>query len=445
MGSYNHQELEKAGIVWKIPLERSKKQKLPNVPIEIDGKISQSAIIDSGATMCVITSAEAYRIWGNSMNRKLKHTRFNMLGVDDKKLDVLGSIRTSVKMGKLSTVFDFVIINSPSKEILIGLDFLIKHHLTLISDKYIAKIILDKKSQQLNERRKEIIPKYKKSYLAMAEEDSVIEPFQGLTSIKLKLDTDENLNGKLVVLTTEYEQTELEVHELIGLWTIDTVINNTANILMHNKDYPAPIRINKGESIAKAWVMEEEDYIDEKVRRILEHIDKETKFYDDETLNKQIQVETIGLESIVNMDVEEAIEEANIVNKKYMNQIKEILNIHKKAISVHDYDLGKYNLEKIKIKMDDLTPIHSPYRPAPPQLRNKAIAVLDQLEKYGIITRGYSPFAAQIRWVPKAQLDDHSRIPGQKAQNQEDPEPRMAIDYSHMRDKVTLGINPTGA
>ena len=129
------------------------------------------------------------------------------------------------------------------------------------------------------------------------------------------------------------------------------------------------------------------------------------------------------------MEVEEAIEEANVVNKQYEKQIKEILTKHKEAISVHTYDIGRYKLEKIKIKMDDITPIHSPYRPPPPQLRNKAQAILNQLERYGIITKGYSPFAAQIRWVPKAQPDDHSRIPGQKAQDQEDPEPRMAIDY----------------
>ena len=143
-----NRELELAGIVWKVPLERSKNRKLPNIPIEIDGRISQNAIIDSGATMCVITSAEAYRIWGNHMNSKLRHTRYNMLGVDDKRLDVLGSVRTNVKLGELTTVFDFLIINSPSKEILIGLDFLIKHHLTLIGDKYVAKIILDKQNQQ---------------------------------------------------------------------------------------------------------------------------------------------------------------------------------------------------------------------------------------------------------------------------------------------------------
>ena len=70
-------------------------------------------------------------------------------------------------------------------------------------------------------------------------------------------------------------------------------------------------------------------------------------------------------------------------------------------------------------------------------MRNKALSILEQLVKADIITPGYAPFTAQIRWVVKAQPDDHSRIPGQKAiNNDKGNDLRMAIDFSHMKSKV---------
>ena len=237
-------------------------------------------------------------------------------------------------------------------------------------------------------------------------------------------------------MTTETIPNDFEPNQVM---TTDRVERNMANLFIHNKTGPIEVIIEEGEELGTAWILDEEQQNKgrEYVRRILEHLDSKVEFWDNETLDNHINPEYIKLENGQTQKVEEAIEEANIVDKQYESRIKNILNKHKEAISTHAYDLGKYKGEKIKIKMNDMTPISCPYRPPPPQYREQALKILEQLEKENIITRQYAPFAAQIRWVVKAAPDDHGRIPGQKLQTNKDPELRMAIDYSHMCGRVT--------
>lgn len=423
---------ENPRIIWKIPLIKDAKQKLPKVMVRIQDKISYNAMIDTGAEKSIITLPEAIRIWGKSLQYKIKPWHNNMLAADNRGLEVMGAISTRLQMGRIVTYVNLIIIKSQSEEILLGYDFLTTHKLSIIEDKYVAHIELGRDNTKPEQEEKYHI------FKVSSMEEVILQPHQSLTPVKVRIHVGRTrLNGRKVVISTEDSEGGLEPHELACIPTIDTVVQNSANILMHNKDYPCERHILEGDIIGAAWQYDKHNEKSYKVRRILEHLDKETKFYDNLTLDEEVEPETIGLEDLTKIDIKEAIEEANIVNKTYMSRIKEILHKHKEAISTHAYDLGKYNVGPIKIKMNDLDPVHVPYRAPQPQLRNKAREILNQLVRADIITPGYAPWTAQIRWVVKPQADDHSRIPGQKInQKDKDPDLRMAIDYSHMRDKV---------
>lgn len=404
---------------------------LPKVKIKLDNRRIVNALLDSGAETSIITSTEAMAIWGSSLIPRLQPWTKNMLTVDDRRVEVMGSIGITVQIGKLDVQHTFVIMKSRSREVLLGYDFMKKHRLSIIESEYVS-----------GPTKEDTIPLQEnyqtKIYKIAAAEQVTLHPQQKLTPVKVKIENGANaLNGVKIVMTTEDIEMGLGEDELICIPTLDIVINNEARILMHNSDYPCPIKIEKGEIIGTAWKYNEGNNNYAKVRKILEHLDKETKYYDGITLDDEIEPETIGLEDTTVLEVEDAIEEANIVDKTFASRIKEILLKHREAISTHPYDIGRYNPGKIKIKMDNLDPVYIKYRPTPPQLKDKARKILEQLERANIITPSYAPWAAQIRWVVKAAPDDHSRIPGQKAEQKEaDKDLRMAIDYSHMKNKV---------
>merc|ERR1712082_122862 len=105
-------------------------------------------------------------------------------------------------------------------------------------------------------------------------------------------------------------------------------------------------------------------------------------------------------------------------------------------------------IRKVKILMDTYLPCWDKYRSPNPQFRRQAEEILKQLVKYDVIAEGYSPFAAQIRWVVKAAPDaaeKEGKIPGQKKFDSKEIELRMAVDYitvNKQTSKVQYPIQP---
>ena len=104
------------------------------------GKTTDNAMIDSGASKSVITEAEAYNLWGSRLKSMLKPWKDNMLGANNERIKVIGLIKVRIKVGQIDTYWELVVIDSRSREILLGRDFMRENRLTLIEDKFIARL-----------------------------------------------------------------------------------------------------------------------------------------------------------------------------------------------------------------------------------------------------------------------------------------------------------------
>ena len=127
-------------LLWIVPLKRTQSHKLPNLTINMGGKTTDNAMIDSGASKSVITKAEAYNLWGSRLKSMLKPWKDNMLGANNERIKVIGLIKVRIKVGQIDTYWELVVIDSRSREILLGRDFMRENRLTLIEDKFIARL-----------------------------------------------------------------------------------------------------------------------------------------------------------------------------------------------------------------------------------------------------------------------------------------------------------------
>ena len=87
-------------------------------------------------------------------------------------------------------------------------------------------------------------------------------------------------------------------------------------------------------------------------------------------------------------------------------RIRDLLRKHRKIFSQHNYDIGHFvidgQVQKVKLTLSDTTPIVEQYRSMSPAKKEAAEQIIQQLEKYKIITRKASGWASQAVWVAKA-------------------------------------------
>ena len=92
--------------------------------------------------------------------------------------------------------------------------------------------------------------------------------------------------------------------------------------------------------------------------------------------------------------------------KDKVEKMRALLKKHQNMFSKHNYHIGHFaidgNVQKVKLKVTDTTPIIERYRAVSPAKRETAEAILNQLEKANIISRKASGFASQAVWVQKA-------------------------------------------
>ena len=147
---------------------------------------------------------------------------------------------------------------------------------------------------------------------------------------------------------------------------------------------------------------------------------------------------------------EDVLSKVNCYHSPAKSGLLKIINQYRKAVSIHKYDLGKYNGEPIKVQVKEGShPVRTRFRPTPPQLFKPAQKLLDQLQKYNIISKETSAYSSAARWVVKAapdlsseQCKERNAAAGSKDEKSTEIDLRLTIDLRQLNDKLIYENHP---
>ena len=171
------------------------------------------------------------------------------------------------------------------------------------------------------------------------------------------------------------------------------------------------------------------------------------QFYDNITTPSEIPM--LGNPDII-PSWEDVLSKVNCYHNKAKPQLMEIINKYKKAVSIHKYDLGKYNGEPVVVQIKEGShPVRTRFRPTPPQLFKPAQKLLDQLQKYNIISKETSAYSSAARWVVKAapdltaqQCKERNAAAGSKDDTSTELDLRLTIDLRQLNDRMIYENHP---
>ena len=117
---------DESEVTWKrfIPFSS---QSSPSVMLDF-ADVSAEAIVDTGATRTMMTKKVVHKIIGKDLPG-LKPTRYRSTQADNSPMIIYGSYSLDFKLGQNDFKQEFIIYEGADNTILLGYDFLKKHHL----------------------------------------------------------------------------------------------------------------------------------------------------------------------------------------------------------------------------------------------------------------------------------------------------------------------------
>ena len=396
-----------------------------NVPItniKIDGK-NVTCTVDTGATRIMITSAMATEIWGKKFQQKLR--KFPDRNVEDAQgnpVTVLGFKQCKIDLGEhLSVDYPAVVYKADHQEILLGYTFLVDHNLNI----YCGKGIGTKPQVEIIKRLN-----YAEEQLQCTPLKDEIIPPKAMKAIKVKVwfPSQWNDNDKMItigspIVTHSEDIGEDDITQLKCPYTYDILgLDFTANVLIDNTNNLEPLLIDKAEIIAHAEFVHDEAS-PEQVKRIIQDssysINEETqlgeyKLHEEDTPKRYDYVDAINIKS-----------EEEGTAEYCRNLLMETESFWSKST----FDMGKFD-KKARMTLTTTTPIWDKYRPINPNKEKQAQEIINQLEKYDIISRANSPYCSQPVWCWKKPKDKEGKLAVAGEADLQAPRAlRLALDY----------------
>ena len=399
-------------------------KKAPITNISMDD-IEISCTVDTGATRVMVTSEMAKTIWGNNFQNGLETFPVSRK-VEDAQgnpVSVLGYKNSKIQIGKnLSVEYPVVIYKANHQEVLLGYTFLVDQKLNIYSGKGIGTQPEIEIVKRLN---------YVTEPLECTPIQDEIIPAKSVKTIKIKVWMPSQWTnkdrlaavGSPIIIHSEDIQEDTGINQLQCPYTYDLLgIDFTAHALIDNSDNLEPRQINKDEIIAEAeFVHEEAD--PEQIKRIIQ----DSSY----SLDEQTQ---LGEYKLLNEDKPNRFDYINSINVKSEDEgtdefCKTLLRDTENFWSKHPFDLGTYDT-KARMTLKNTTPIWDKYRPINPNKEKEAQNIINQLEKYKIISRANSPYCSQPVWCWKKPKDKTGKKAVAGEADLEAPRAlRLALDY----------------
>ena len=421
---------EKVNLPWIEPFLDTAR-KVPCVEILLDNQRIVFTV-DTGATRVLVTSALAEDIWQSDYRKTLK--KFPNIEVQDAQgnlVTVVGYKMCKIKISNMKEVdYPVLVYEAHHKEALLGYTFLVDHQLNIYTGVGIGTPPRPEVVKRLNYTREPLT--------CLVIQDEVIPP-KAIKPVKVKINFPEYWSqqekiaaiGSAVVLHSEDIEPDLKITQLQAMYTYDLIgIDHTATVVVDNNENCQPMYLHKKDLLAHAEFVHEEPS-QEEVNRILHDNDQSFETLTQEGEYKMIEEQKAGRY--------EYVEKINIksTEKEKIEFGKHLLIETEDFWSKHTFDLGKFD-RKARITVNQTQPIRDKYRPVNPKKEHQAQQIIDQLEKYQLISRANSPYCSQPVWCWKKPKDKAGKTAVAGEADFDAPrELRLALDYRRVNKMIS--------
>lgn len=406
---------------WFAPFVKEYNGKNPVIITKLEGE-KIKALLDTGAQVHIIGNITLQNLLGH-FSPLLRSTRTTATDVKGRPVPILGTITLEVNIGGSVRNLIFEVIEG-ADTLIIGNKILYEEDLVLIGRRGIGTKRMA--AEMMSTREEANLPVYVKRDIVIEKGDC--------KQITVNVEGPRRhwgINVNRIFLIDADELDGLQIHPTISHLTEDGELV----AIVSNIDGPQDMTIEKGTrmAIATSEYEEGEQLVTETMADLASIQAEINHISSREIVNGEPQQQGVGADilppgfqldgphpgGITSASVKGKYdsereneggtwETAHIhfKNEKQNEEIRALLKKHQKIFSKHNYDIGHFaingEVQKVKLRVSDTTPIVEKYRQISPAKRETAQAILQQLEAAKIITRKASGFASQAVWVQKA-------------------------------------------
>lgn len=397
------------------------------------------AICDSGASRSLLSHTLAGLIWGDAyMNRLKVGPKYHLKDVNNKSLEVKGSLVIDFIINDTQFSHEFLIFESYSHELLLGIDFFRTNSIAIYPN--YGLVLEHQKILKLDQEDEPIFP------LCLSDDLTLVGQQQQVVTVSLSLQPDDPradlLKNTFMVAHSEELQPEICFSELQIYFQYVRVTNYLeAQVLLinHTDDimhYPKGIIIGHAEFIKQVSTVQE-------VQKdpLASALYTGFQILDDVTINPS--------ESRIGVDISQHepfnLKELNCYSKdqNHLEWLRRLHLQHKNIIAQDDWNPGTHLGSSIDFALkSNATVCHQRYYKINPAIKEEAERIISVLLERKLIQISKSPWASRVLFVPKnaeeVQTGEGNAIPGQKVEDKRIRKLRMVLDFRY----VNLRIKP---
>ena len=197
----------------------------------------------------------------------------------------------------------------------------------------------------------------------------------------------------LPICTHSEDLEQIPVTAITCPFSYDVIgLQNQVHVVVDNSENLETLKIPKGKLIAHAEFLEEQ-IPEEEIKRILETAESIQVDQDVGEIEKQSHKEIGRYDYISQVNIKSD-------DPDIQNFSKQLLIETEQFWSKHTFDIGKFD-KKARITMKNTQPIRDKPRIISPRIQEEAQEIIEQLQKYNLITKGNSPYCSNPVFVRK--------------------------------------------
>ena len=378
----------------------------------------------------MITSKLAEDIWGvNVTNTLRQYGNKKVTDAQGQEVKVVGMKNAVIKLGThLTATYPVVVYQAEHKEMLLGWSFLSDFKLAVYTGCGIGSQPEVAMVKRLNFADEQMECFTKKEEYVPPQAVKVITARIKMPATWSAQDRIQMVGSSIVTHSEDIEGTPINC--ITVPYSYDIIrINDDVQVIVDNSQNLEPLHIERGQLIAHAELIIEQ-VENEQILRILDDAASITSEKSMGEIEKQDETQPGRYDYIDKINIKS--EEPG--TEEFCHQL---LQDTEKFWSKHNFDVGKFK-RPARITMKTTKPIRDRYKPVNPRVEKEAEEILEQLEKYQLISRANSPYSSNPLWIKKKspEKSGKSAIAGQLDETK-DKKLRLVLNYKSINKHIS--------